>query len=687
MFKGKKIKNLLLKLEAADSRQEESILLSEIEHFGKSAVNPVVEVLRARSLSSEKAEALFEKLCDDSCVEIIVPLIGDSYRELRRIAREMILKRWRRASTKFLLEYLAGPDVLFRTNAAELLASIKDSSVVPQLVSMFNAADADVKRSIMNVLAAIGGELSKKLILSALKDESYQVRKLAVKLMGTMKIPEALEPVVGMLKEEDVQIKSQAMDALIAIGDRRAIHSIMELIKDDDLMVRQKATECVIELGDSSIVPDVVRLMTEEDVNIRRCAVEVLNNLKDPQTGKVLMEAIKDSDWWVRQIAIDALVEMKGDKIIHGFIHMINDSDENIRRCAVEFFTQVSEQDAFDPLIECLKDEDWWVREKAVIALGRLKDKRAIGPLMGMIGDTEVMGAVPGALAEVGGSEVHDNLRKLLNQENKQVRLEAIKALGKLKAADAVSDLRNCLKDPEEDVRNQAAEILKQLTGKVFRPASPDQTEEQSSQISKPVPEGTTFSGTIVVIDLCNAADISARHGDGVVPKIIKKLTDTITPIAKKEQSRLVKSTGDGFLLLFPKVINAVRFSLNLLNKVNAHNTKTGTTDRICLRVAINMGEVWSDKQKDGPGTAIKIAFGVKGLKPEQLIPVDNGMAKEEMPTENRILVTESVQKALKRVNGIRIRPVGLSELKGVAGLHNIYILNAANKTKSESMS
>ena len=169
--------------------------------------------------------------------------------------------------------------------------------------------------------------------------------------------------------------------------------------------------------------------------------------------------------------------------------------------------------------------------------------------------------------------------------------------------------------------------------------------------------------------------------------KILKKLSDTLLPIAKKEQSRFVKRTGRGFLATFPRVINAVRFSLNLLNKVSAYNAKAGSDDRINLRFAVNMGETRADKQNNRLGTAVNMAVRVEGLKPEQLIPIDNGMAAEEMPIENRILITERVEQELRRVNGIRIRPVGLFELKGITGLHKISVLNAAKQEKRETVS
>lgn len=147
---------------------------------------------------------------------------------------------------------------------------------------------------------------------------------------------------------------------------------------------------------------------------------------------------------------------IKGDNIVKGFIAMIQDSDENLRRCAVEYFKSVPNKAAFKHLVALLKDEDWWVREKAIMALGKLKDEKAIASILSMTDDEEVRWIVPGALADIGGDEVIEHLKGFLLDKNRRYKLETIRALEKLKADSAVPNLKECLKDENEDVRSEA---------------------------------------------------------------------------------------------------------------------------------------------------------------------------------------------------------------------------------------
>ena len=677
LFKGRKITKLLAQYAESETKKDELHIISELQQLGKPAVRHTIEAFQQRKLVPEKAQFLLGRLCDDSCIEDIVPLISVSYDEVRRVAKEMIIKRWKKSSLPLLIEYLKSPDFYSRTSATELLAAFKNQSCEPILVSMFNSADPDTKRNIIRILGETGGQVAKKLMISALSDGSWQVRLSAVKSLGKMRAPESVDPLIERLTEDDRQMRRLALDALGAIGDKRAARPMIQLLKDDDMLLRQKATDYVIEIASSDVVPDIINLMRDKDVNVRRCAVEVLNNLKDPRTSDSLIKAIKDSDWWVRQVATESLAQLKGDNIVKGFIAMTRDPDENIRRCAVEFFNKVTHKSALEPLIELLKDEDWWVREKAVTALGKLKDKRAITPLAEMIDDEEVKWAVPAVLAEIDGDEVHEPLKEFLLDDLKQVRIQAIKAFGKLKAMDAIPDLKECLKDTEEDVRAEAVRTLKELTGKVFR-AEERVTPEQVSQVSVSrgsAAEGAILTEAILVVDLCNSTAIAARYGDNFALNLTRILTETVAPIARREKFQFMKSTGDGFLITFPKVINSVRFALDVFKQINRHNEKADKTARIDLRFAINLGETRIDAKGDRLGVATNMTFRVEGVKPEGLIPIEDGMAKEDMPLDNRILITENVEKEIENMEGIKTRIVGLFELKGITGLHKVYEL------------
>ena len=677
LFTGFKIKKLLAKYAADGTPQQDTAIIADLKEIGQAAVRATIEGFQNKKIPAGKAQFLLTKICDESSLEEIVALLGDPYDEVRRVAKELIADKWSRAAAPRLVEALKSTDTYTRTNATELLSSFKSESYIPDLVTLFNSATPETKRCIIKIIGSVGGITGTKLAMSALNDTSWQVRHTAVKCLGILKAPASVPPLLEKLDEKDPQMKMLAMDALDAIGDRSAATRMLSLLTDDDLLVRQRATDCLIHIADAKIVPQVIELMRNPDVNIRRCAIEVLKNLKDPNTSEELMRALKDSDWWVRQIATSSLSALHGDNnITRGFIALTRDPDENLRRCAVEFFNNVVDPLAFDALIERLADEDWWVREKALRALGKLKDQRAVTPIANMVEDREVGKGVPEVLAKIGGDAALEHLIRFLGENSKRLKIETIKALGLMKNKNATDAIKHCLSDPDQEVAAQAVEILKELTGRQFT-ATPD--EEQGGNTGRVVSQkfaaGTSVTEAILVLDLCNSTDIANRYGDTFSLNLIKHLTDMVSPIARQEHCRFSKGTGDGFLMTFPDAANAVRFAQNTLLTVARHNEKADDRERINLRFAIHFGEAKVDDQGDRIGVAVSMTFRIEGVKAAGLIPLEGGMNPEEVPSDNRILVSENVVKEMQQMQGPQIKLVGLFELKGITGLHRVYSL------------
>lgn len=679
LFKHRKIKKLLSQFVLADSENQKTELISQMSQEGKTAFSCIVEAFQNKTLDPIKGKILLEKLYDDSLIDNLLALIGDTNDLVRGAAKKVVLKNITKEVLQKLVDNLQSSNIYMKTSSAELLCGKKSLSCVLDLVSLYNKSGINIKLSIISILGETGGDISIKHLINALRNKEWRIRVRAVRSLGKMKIPKSVEPLIEILSEKDPQLKKSALDALMEIGDKRAAAPILNLLKDEDMIIRQKAVDCINQLGDAQIIPQVLQLMRDPDTNTRRCAVEIINKMKDPKTGEGLVKAMKDSDWWVRNIAIDALAIIKGENTINILIAMLNDSDENIRRSAVEFFNKVSDASAVGPLIGLLQDKDWWVREKAVTALGRLKDPRAIKPLIGLSGDEEIKHIIPGALAKIGGKEVISPILDFLRDSQKQVRIEAIIALTNFKGSEIVSGLKEALLDSEEDVKSEASKALKKITGKIFKgkERKPAEGPSPRREVGAKAPEGSILTEAIVVVDLCNSTSIADKYGNQFALNLTKVLTDATYILVKQENAQFIKSTGDGFLITFPKIENAVQFALHLRRDIKKHNKTVEGSNIIELRFAINFGETRIDAKEDRLGVATNMTFRVEGVKKEDLIEIDDGIKKDEMPGTNRILITENVVEDAEKMEGLKGNLLGLFELKGLSGLHRIYELIA----------
>ena len=121
-----------------------------------------------------------------------------------------------------------------------------------------------------------------------------------------------------------------------------------------------------------------------------------------------------------------------------------------------------------DGLIAALgyqKDKN--IRLKAAQALGHVGDDRAVAPLLAAHFDVSwsVHEAAGAALAQIGAAAV-EPLLNALEDNNREVRVNAARALAEIGDDRAVAPLTALLADDHERVRQEAAEALKTLEAK-----------------------------------------------------------------------------------------------------------------------------------------------------------------------------------------------------------------------------
>jgi serine/threonine-protein kinase len=263
-------------------------------------------------------------------------------------------------------------------------------------------------------------------------------------------------------------VRSAALSALASRGDAVNIAAVSRLLQDPDIDVQNKAVDMMVHLNH----PDTPRYLTEalkdESEYARRSAVEVLNEIGSPDSVKELFNVIKDDDWWVRSRAGDALAEIGGPKVVDAVVSLIKDEDEEIRRTAIEILNATKDERAADALIKATEDSDWWVRERAVDALSKIGSPKALPRLEQMLGqDPKTDTVVVRAIGRIGSQKQIAKIVPLLNNSEREVQIEAIKAISALADESHVETVRTVLlkikQTDEATIINSADKALKDL--------------------------------------------------------------------------------------------------------------------------------------------------------------------------------------------------------------------------------
>jgi bilin biosynthesis protein len=133
---------------------------------------------------------------------------------------------------------------------------------------------------------------------------------------------------------------------------------------------------------------------------------------------------------------------------------------KNVREHAHETLV-ASGPEAIVPLSEALNSEDWRIREEAAKILGQIGDERAVVALIQLFKDekTRVQLWATDSLISMGKRAVRP-LIAALEDEDRRVRMGAVVALGEIQDLEAKEYLRKLLDDNDAEVRAAATEAI-----------------------------------------------------------------------------------------------------------------------------------------------------------------------------------------------------------------------------------
>jgi HEAT repeat protein len=202
---------------------------------------------------------------------------------------------------------------------ALLSGAIGDTSTALEL---FEHADPKVRSAAIGSLENTG-LLPLQLLLDALGDDSWRVRRRACELAGRRPASEAsaLVPALGTLLADreplvaetaawalgEVVPRSQLADAGGRLPDttRATVDALGEMATGhNDPLCRESAVAALGAIGESSSLEYVLRALEDKPPVKRRAAV-ALAAFDDPRSDEALERCLHDRDWQVRQAAED----------------------------------------------------------------------------------------------------------------------------------------------------------------------------------------------------------------------------------------------------------------------------------------------------------------------------------------------------------------------------------------------
>jgi class 3 adenylate cyclase len=120
-------------------------------------------------------------------------------------------------------------------------------------------------------------------------------------------------------------------------------------------------------------------------------------------------------------------------------------------------------------------------------------------------------------------------------------------------------------------------------------------------------------SRPILAADVVGYSRLMERDEAGTLARLRTLRRDLIDPKVAEHKGRIVKTTGDGLLIEFPSVVEAVACAVAVQREMALRNDATAEDERIQFRVGVNSGDVIVE-DSDIHGDGVNIAARLEGI-------------------------------------------------------------------------
>src|SRR3974390_708252 len=162
----------------------------------------------------------------------------------------------------------------------------------------------------------------------------------------------------------------------------------------------------------------------------------------------------------------------------------------------------------------------------------------------------------------------------------------------------------------------------------------------------------------ILVADVVGYSRLAGADEDRTLVGLRGLRSDLIDPAIAAHHGRIVKRTGDGSIIEFRSVVDAVRCAIEVQTGLVERNAGVPEDRRIQFRVGIHVGDVVEESDGDLMGDGVNIAARLEG------------MAKPEA-----ICLSEDAYRQVKGRLDLKVSDLGATQLKNIAEPIHVYSL------------
>ena len=167
----------------------------------------------------------------------------------------------------------------------------------------------------------------------------------------------------------------------------------------------------------------------------------------------------------------------------------------------------------------------------------------------------------------------------------------------------------------------------------------------------------------ILAADVVGYSRLASADEDRTLARLRTLRSDLIDPTIAVHNGRVIKRTGDGALVEFRSVVDAVRCAVEVQNGMAERNAGVPQDRRIEFRIGIHLGDVVEESDGDLMGDGVNIASRLEGVA-----------------APGAICLSEDAYRQVKARLDLSVSDLGSTQLKNIAEPIRVYSLQVGTK-------
>ena len=171
----------------------------------------------------------------------------------------------------------------------------------------------------------------------------------------------------------------------------------------------------------------------------------------------------------------------------------------------------------------------------------------------------------------------------------------------------------------------------------------------------------------ILVADVVGYSRLAGADEDRILARLRALRSDLIDPTIAVHRGRIVKRTGDGSIIEFRSVVDAVRCAIEVQTGMVERNAGVPSNKRIEFRVGIHLGDVVEESDGDLMGDGVNIAARLEGIA-----------------APGAICLSEDAYRQVKGRLALEVTDLGSTQLKNIAEPIRVYSLDVGQPAQTK---